>query len=181
MDAGHAGWLGWPANLSPAAQLFTQVWTTAGKSPFIRGLATDVSNYNALVASSPDPITQGNPNYDEMLYVNVRTCFYQSVASIVTYGMYTYRRSHPCSARTAGMLSLSLTKVALDSRTCGTLGVTGVTSRVLDLVCVRQPTLARSTSTALSGLSLVVSAMVQATLPYVFSSMSSPALQSMLI
>ena len=72
MDAGHAGWLGWPANLSPAAQLFTQVWSNAGKSPFIRGLATDVSNYNALVTSSPDPITQGNPNYDEQLYINVR-------------------------------------------------------------------------------------------------------------
>jgi cellulose 1,4-beta-cellobiosidase len=40
IDAGHAGWLGWPANLSPAAQLFTQVWTAANKSPFIRGLAT---------------------------------------------------------------------------------------------------------------------------------------------
>ncbi|KAI0032821.1 cellobiohydrolaseII, partial [Vararia minispora EC-137] len=70
MDAGHAGWLGWPANLSPAAQLFTQVWTNAGKSSFIRGLATDVANYNALTTSSPDPITQGNPNYDEMLYIN---------------------------------------------------------------------------------------------------------------
>jgi len=70
MDAGHAGWLGWPANLSPAAQLFSQVWSNAGKSSFIRGLATDVSNYNALVASSPDPITSGNPNYDEQLYIN---------------------------------------------------------------------------------------------------------------
>ncbi|KAJ3541305.1 hypothetical protein NM688_g6105 [Phlebia brevispora] len=40
IDAGHAGWLGWPANLSPAAQLFSQVWSNAGKSPFIRGLAT---------------------------------------------------------------------------------------------------------------------------------------------
>ena len=71
--AGHAGWLGWPANLSPAAQLFAQVWSDAGKSPFIRGLATDVSNYNALTTSSPDPITQGNPNYDEIHYINVST------------------------------------------------------------------------------------------------------------
>lgn len=72
IDAGHAGWLGWPANLSPAAQLFTQVWTNAGKSPFIKGLATDVANYNALSVTTPDPITQGNPNYDELLYINVR-------------------------------------------------------------------------------------------------------------
>nr|AAB32942.1 exocellobiohydrolase [Phanerodontia chrysosporium] len=70
MDAGHAGWLGWPANLSPAAQLFTQVWQNAGKSPFIKGLATNVANYNALQAASPDPITQGNPNYDEIHYIN---------------------------------------------------------------------------------------------------------------
>ena len=73
IDAGHAGWLGWPANLSPAAQLFNQVWTAAGKSPLIKGLATDVANYNALSAASPDPITQGNPNYDEIHYINVRT------------------------------------------------------------------------------------------------------------
>jgi cellulose 1,4-beta-cellobiosidase len=70
MDAGHAGWLGWPANLTPAAQLFTKVWSDAGKSPFIRGLATDVSNYNALSTTSPDPATQGNSNYDEQLYIN---------------------------------------------------------------------------------------------------------------
>ncbi|KAF7791343.1 hypothetical protein EIP86_002357 [Pleurotus ostreatoroseus] len=70
IDAGHAGWLGWPANLAPAAQLFAQVWSNAGKSPFIRGLATNVANYNALVASTPDPVTQGDPNYDESLYIN---------------------------------------------------------------------------------------------------------------
>lgn len=40
MDAGHAGWLGWPANLTPAAQLFAQVFKDAGSSPFIKGLAT---------------------------------------------------------------------------------------------------------------------------------------------
>ena len=72
IDAGHAGWLGWPANLQPAAQLFGQVYSAANKSPFIKGLATNVANYNALVAATPDPITQGNPNYDEQLYINVR-------------------------------------------------------------------------------------------------------------
>ncbi|KAI5119944.1 hypothetical protein M0805_002133 [Coniferiporia weirii] len=70
LDAGHAGWLGWPANIGPAAQLFTQVYQNAGSPPQVRGLATDVANYNALVAASPDPITQGDPNYDEMLYIN---------------------------------------------------------------------------------------------------------------
>jgi cellulose 1,4-beta-cellobiosidase len=70
LDAGHAGWLGWPANLSPAAQLFAQLYSGAGKPAFVRGLATNVANYNALSAASPDPITQGNPNFDEMHYIN---------------------------------------------------------------------------------------------------------------
>ncbi|GLB34786.1 putative glycosyl hydrolase family 6 [Lyophyllum shimeji] len=70
LDAGHAGWLGWPANLSPAAQLFIQLYKDAGSPQFVRGLATNVANYNALSASSPDPITQGNPNYDEIHYIN---------------------------------------------------------------------------------------------------------------
>ncbi|KAJ7787997.1 cellobiohydrolaseII [Mycena olivaceomarginata] len=70
LDAGHAGWLGWPANLSPAAQLFSSLYTSAGSPSFVRGLATDVANYNALSAATPDPITQGNPNYDEILYIN---------------------------------------------------------------------------------------------------------------
>lgn len=29
----------------------------------------NVANYNALSAASPDPITQGNPNYDELHYI----------------------------------------------------------------------------------------------------------------
>jgi len=69
LDAGHAGWLGWPANLSPAAQLFSSLWTAAGSPSFVRGLATNVANYNSLSTSSPDPITQGNSNYDELLYI----------------------------------------------------------------------------------------------------------------
>ncbi|KAI0362456.1 cellobiohydrolaseII [Trametes cingulata] len=70
MDAGHAGWLGWPANIQPAATLFAQMYKSANSSPFVRGLATNVANYNALTAASPDPITQGNPNYDESHYIN---------------------------------------------------------------------------------------------------------------
>ncbi|KAH8099595.1 cellobiohydrolase II [Cristinia sonorae] len=69
MDAGHAGWLGWPANLTPAAQLFAQVYKDAGSSPFLKGLATNVANYNALSVATPDPITQGDPNFDELHYI----------------------------------------------------------------------------------------------------------------
>ncbi|KAJ7161508.1 cellobiohydrolase II [Mycena crocata] len=70
LDAGHAGWLGWPANLSPAAQLFTSLYKSAGSPSKVRGLATNVANYNALSAATPDPITQGNPNFDEIHYIN---------------------------------------------------------------------------------------------------------------
>lgn len=68
LDAGHAGWLGWPANIGPAATLFTQVYKSSVPNR-VRGLATNVANYNALQATTPDPITQGDPNYDEYLYI----------------------------------------------------------------------------------------------------------------
>ncbi|KAH7340943.1 cellobiohydrolase [Rhizoctonia solani] len=70
LDAGHAGWLGWPANLSPAAQLFGNLLTSAGGSYRVRGLATNVANYNAIVAASPDPASSPNPNYDEQHYIS---------------------------------------------------------------------------------------------------------------
>ncbi|KAL5535992.1 CEL3_1 [Sanghuangporus sanghuang] len=69
LDAGHSGWLGWPANLQPAADLFASVLQGAGGSATVRGLATDVSNYN-LLRGEEDPAQSPNPNYDEELYVN---------------------------------------------------------------------------------------------------------------
>ncbi|KAG8702580.1 Beta-glucosidase cel3A [Ceratobasidium sp. 395] len=69
LDAGHAGWLGWPANISPAAQLFGDLLKSAGGAYRVRGLATNVANYNALVAASPDPVTPPNQNYDEQHYI----------------------------------------------------------------------------------------------------------------
>jgi cellulose 1,4-beta-cellobiosidase len=70
VDAGHAGWLGWDANLAPAARLFADLYKSAGSSPFFKGLATNVANYNALTATRPDPITESNKNTDEMKYIN---------------------------------------------------------------------------------------------------------------
>ena len=70
IDAGHAGWLGWPANLSPAAQLFATVYKNASAPASLRGLATNVANYNAWSISSPPSYTSGDANYDEQLYVN---------------------------------------------------------------------------------------------------------------
>ncbi|KAG9044284.1 hypothetical protein FS837_008414 [Tulasnella sp. UAMH 9824] len=67
LDAGHAGWLGWASNQDPAAQLFAQVYKSATPNR-VRGLATNVANYNALHADTPDPITAGDPCVDELSY-----------------------------------------------------------------------------------------------------------------
>lgn len=69
LDAGHAGWLGWPANIDPAAELFAKLYADAGKPSQLRGLATNVANYNAWSVASPPPYTSPNPNYDESHYV----------------------------------------------------------------------------------------------------------------
>ncbi|KAI3391488.1 hypothetical protein diail_7215 [Diaporthe ilicicola] len=69
MDAGHAGWLGWAANLQPAADLFAQVYKDAGSPASVRGLATNVANYNAWTVATAPSYTQGDSNYDESLYV----------------------------------------------------------------------------------------------------------------
>ncbi|KAI1631804.1 carbohydrate-binding module family 1 [Biscogniauxia mediterranea] len=70
LDAGHAGWLGWPANLSPAADLFTSVYKDAGSPAALRGLATNVANYNAWQIATCPSYTQGNSICDESSYVN---------------------------------------------------------------------------------------------------------------
>ncbi|KAK1834929.1 1, 4-beta cellobiohydrolase [Podospora conica] len=69
LDAGHAGWLGWPANIEPAAKLFADLYKDAGKPKAVRGLATNVANYNAWSLSSAPAYTTPNPNFDEKRYV----------------------------------------------------------------------------------------------------------------
>lgn len=59
IDAGHAGWLGWSANLQPAADLFAEVYTNASKPAALRGLATNVANYNAWTVSPAPSYTSG--------------------------------------------------------------------------------------------------------------------------
>lgn len=70
MDIGHAGWLGWPANLSPAAQLYANVYKTASQPASLRGLATNIANYNGWSLSTCPSYTSGNTNCDEKRYVN---------------------------------------------------------------------------------------------------------------
>ncbi|CAG8886221.1 unnamed protein product [Penicillium egyptiacum] len=70
LDAGHAGWLGWPANLGPAANLYANVYNTAKKPASLRGLATNVANYNGWSLSTCPSYTSGDPNCDEKKYIN---------------------------------------------------------------------------------------------------------------
>ena len=70
LDAGHAGWLGWSANITPAAQLFGSLYTSAGSPRAVRGLATNVANYNGFSLASPPSYTSGDSNYDEKHYIN---------------------------------------------------------------------------------------------------------------
>ncbi|KAF3385105.1 putative 1,4-beta-D-glucan cellobiohydrolase C [Penicillium rolfsii] len=70
LDAGHAGWLGWSANLGPAATLFANVYKNASSPAAVRGLATNVANYNAWSISTCPSYTQGDSNCDEKRYVN---------------------------------------------------------------------------------------------------------------
>ena len=71
LDGGHAGWLGWPANLTPAATLYAQVYNDAGAPAALRGIATNVANYNACKIDGACPsYTQGNNVCDESSYIN---------------------------------------------------------------------------------------------------------------
>ncbi|KAI1110561.1 1, 4-beta cellobiohydrolase [Nemania sp. NC0429] len=71
IDAGHAGWLGWPANLGPAADLYAGIYKDAGSPAALRGLATNVANYNAWKITGACPsYTQGNAVCDESGYIH---------------------------------------------------------------------------------------------------------------
>lgn len=70
LDAGHAGWLGWAANIQPAATMFSDLYTQAGKPAAVRGLATNVANYNAWSIATCPSYTSGNSNCDEKRYIN---------------------------------------------------------------------------------------------------------------
>lgn len=70
VEIGHAGWLGWPANLSPAAELYAKVYNTANKPASLRGLATNVANYNGWSLTTCPSYTSGDANCDEKKYIN---------------------------------------------------------------------------------------------------------------
>jgi cellulose 1,4-beta-cellobiosidase len=70
LDAGHGGWLGWAANIGPAATLYGDLYKSAGSPKAVRGLVTNVANYNAWSIATCPSYTQGDANCDEKRYVN---------------------------------------------------------------------------------------------------------------
>lgn len=62
LDAGHAGWLGWTGNITPAARLFGTLYANAGKPAAVRGLATNVANYDAWSISTCPSYPSGHSN-----------------------------------------------------------------------------------------------------------------------
>lgn len=68
IDAGHAGWLGWEGNLAPTAAEYASVYRNAGSPRAVRGLVTNVSNYNGYNLTEPPAYTEPNENWDESKY-----------------------------------------------------------------------------------------------------------------
>lgn len=81
LDGGHAGWLGWDANIGPAATLFAEVYKAAGSPRAVRGIVTNVSNYNAFKVGSCPAITSPNVNCDEERFIKAFAPFCRPKAS----------------------------------------------------------------------------------------------------
>ncbi|KAM0329517.1 hypothetical protein ACHAQA_004826 [Verticillium albo-atrum] len=65
IDAGHAGWLGWDGNLQPTAELYAELYKNAGSPKAVRGIVTNVSNYNGYNLTTPPAYTDPNTQWDE--------------------------------------------------------------------------------------------------------------------
>ncbi|KAI6357808.1 hypothetical protein MCOR25_007559 [Pyricularia grisea] len=69
LDAAHGGWLGWDDNLAPTAKEFAKVVGMAGGNSTVRGVVTNVSNYNPFIMPEPlEPYTEWSNSYDESHY-----------------------------------------------------------------------------------------------------------------
>jgi cellulose 1,4-beta-cellobiosidase len=69
LDAAHAGWLGWPKNLTRSIPLFKEVLQMAGGAERIRGFAVNVSNYDPVSAPDAGHRDPSTPASDELGYV----------------------------------------------------------------------------------------------------------------
>lgn len=85
LDAAHEGWLGWPNNRDGFARLVAEVLTKAGSNNAIRGLATNVANYNNISTftngQAEYPI-DFNPAWNETSYVQLLKSSLESVGIV---------------------------------------------------------------------------------------------------
>lgn len=68
LDAAHAGWLGWPDNMTKISTIFHDVLMAAGGLDLVRGFATDTANYTVLHETPERFDYQYNPCHDELTY-----------------------------------------------------------------------------------------------------------------
>ncbi|KAJ7098458.1 glycoside hydrolase family 6 protein [Mycena crocata] len=75
LDAGHGGWLGWDANLTPGAQELARAYTGAGRPSQLKGFSTNVAGWNAWIKNPGEfdvpPDGQFNKAQDESRYVTL--------------------------------------------------------------------------------------------------------------
>ncbi|KAL2144041.1 hypothetical protein VTI28DRAFT_9652 [Corynascus sepedonium] len=73
MDAGHGGWLGWDANLTPGAEELASVYKAAGSPSQFRGISTNVAGWNAWDQEpgefSDDSDAKYNSCQNEKIYI----------------------------------------------------------------------------------------------------------------
>ncbi|KAH8894567.1 glycoside hydrolase family 6 protein [Thozetella sp. PMI_491] len=73
LDAGHGYSLGWDSKLKPAAEALARIYSAAGKPPQVRGIATNIANYNSWDMKPgefecPDDAQCPNRAVNEMLF-----------------------------------------------------------------------------------------------------------------
>jgi cellulose 1,4-beta-cellobiosidase len=84
IDAANGGWLGWDADLEPAAREFAKVVDMAkalgaGEAP-VRGFSINVSNYNQLNASpAREAFTDGSQSFDEAHYAKALSAQFEKL------------------------------------------------------------------------------------------------------
>lgn len=73
IDAGHGGWLGWDANLSPGAKELANAYKAGGSPKQFRGFATNVAGWNAWDQSPGEFANAADAQYNkcqnEKIYV----------------------------------------------------------------------------------------------------------------
>ena len=135
LDAGHSGWLGWPANLQPAADMFASVLQGAGSGA--------VSPPHCCYHSLSEILSC------HRLFAVLRLMYQTTTFSGARKTPLSHRTRTTTRSSTSTLLRLSFSKatfrrrlssikVAQASRESEPPRVTGATSLVLDLVLVRR-------------------------------------------